>query len=61
MRPRPLLGAVAFAALVIGVLVAAIIGSAPPGHRPGVVEWGIQLVIIAAAIALLAGKVRRRR
>lgn len=63
MRRRPLLGAVALAALIIaGVLVAAIMGSpAPGGHQPGVLEWTIQLVIMACALLLIAGQVRRRR
>ena len=61
MRGRPLLVAVVFAAFVVGVLVASIIGSAPGGHRPGTLEWTIQLVILAGAVLLIAGRVRRKR
>ncbi|HEY1456529.1 MAG TPA: hypothetical protein VGG31_08515 [Candidatus Dormibacteraeota bacterium] len=58
MPRRPLLAAIAFAGLVVGVLVASVIGSAPGGHRPGALEWVIQVAIILAAIVLVAGRVR---
>lgn len=61
MPRRPMLGAIAFAGLVAGVLVASVIGSGPGGHSPGVLELTIQLLILGGAVLLIAGRVRRRR
>ncbi len=60
MHRRPLLVAIAFAGLVVGVLVASVIGSAPGGHQPGAVEWIIQVVVLLGAALLVAGRVRRK-
>lgn len=60
MRRRPLMIALAFAAFLAAVLVVSLLGSAPGGHRPGGLELAIQLVVVAVAIVLIAGAVRRR-
>ncbi len=59
MGRRPIVGAAVFAGLVAGVLVATIIYSGP-GHRPSVLEWTVQLVILAGAVLIIADRVRRK-
>jgi hypothetical protein len=61
MRRRPLVGALALAAFLAAVFAISFLGSAVPGARtPSGLELTIQLAIIAAAILLIAGAIRRR-
>jgi hypothetical protein len=61
MRRRPLVGVLAFVALLAAVLAVSFVGSAAPGARtPTGLELAIQLVIVAAAIVLIASAIRRR-
>jgi lipopolysaccharide export LptBFGC system permease protein LptF len=56
---RPVLVAVALFGLLIGFLVALVIGTAPGGH-PVAVAWTIQVLVLVGAVFLLAGRRRRR-
>lgn len=56
---RPVLIAVALVGLLIGFLVALVIGTAPGGHATAV-EWTIQVLVLVGAVFLLAGRGGRR-
>jgi hypothetical protein len=56
---RPVLVAVALFGLLIGFIVALVIGAAPGGHATAV-EWTIQVLVLVGAVFLLAGPRARR-
>jgi len=53
-------GALAFAGLLIGFVVALVIGTAPGGHQVIAVAWTIQVLVLIGALLLLANGMRRR-
>ncbi|HXJ48060.1 MAG TPA: hypothetical protein VNF91_02715 [Candidatus Acidoferrum sp.] len=60
MRVRPVVGALAFSGLLIGLVVAVVIGTAPGGHQVIAVAWTIQVLVLIGALLLLANRMRRR-
>lgn len=56
---RAVLGALAVAAFVVGMLVA-MLGWAPRGHPPSVAEWVIQAAVLITVIIVVADPVRRK-
>ena len=59
MRALPVLGAFAVLGLLIGLLVAVLMGTAP-GGRALAVGWTIQVLVLVGAAFLLAGRMTRR-
>jgi hypothetical protein len=60
LRPRrPILAAVAILGLLVGFLVALVIGAAPGGHSIAII-WTVQVLVLVGAVLLLEGRMARR-
>jgi hypothetical protein len=59
LRARPVLGVVAIFGLLVGFMVALVIGG-PGGRQATAIEWMIQVLVLVGAVFLLASRMRRR-
>jgi hypothetical protein len=57
LRPRRALGGLAFFGLLIGLIVALVIGL--DAHEATAIAWMIQVLVLAGAVLLLASRMRR--
>jgi hypothetical protein len=60
LNARPVvLGALVFG-LIVGFLVALIIGSGTGAHQPNSLEWTLQILVLVGALCLVVGRMARR-
>jgi hypothetical protein len=60
LRVRHILGVLAICVLLVGLLVALVIGSGSGGYQAIALVWTIQVLVLVGAVFMLASRMRRR-